>query len=209
MTTKIYLIRHGQTEWNKKGKIQGLSDIMLNKEGLQEAKAVGEYFKDKIIHALYSSPLRRALQTAEEIAKHKDYPIRKINDFREIRFGIYEGVKYEDAIKSKEFQKGLKEQGHFYYRPPQGESYADFYERVSKKLDEIVKKHKNEHIAIVAHGGVVRSIAHKLGLITHNLIRQIHIQNAKPYIFQYRHSKEKYTPLDFEIEYINRKSDSK
>lgn len=114
-------------------------------------------------------------------------------------------MKYEDVVENEGFREGLAKQGHFHYRPPQGESYRDIYERVSKKLDKIVEKHKDEQIVVVAHGGVVRSVAHKIGLITHDLIREIHIPNAKPFIFQYNHYKKEYNPLDFSIEYINAK----
>lgn len=202
MQTKVYLVRHGQTDWNKEGKVQGWSDIELNKEGMQEAKKIGEYFKDKLIHAIYSSPLKRALQTAKEIARHQGREIQKVDEFKEGKFGIYEGVRYEDVLKHGEFREGLEKHGHFNYRPPKGESYADIYARVTKKLDEIVGEHKDEQVAIVAHGGVIRSIAQKLGLITHNLIRSIHIPNAKPFTFQYKHKQEEYEPIDFEIEYI-------
>jgi broad specificity phosphatase PhoE len=204
MRTKIYLVRHGQTDWNKDRRVQGWTDIKLNKEGVKEAKKIGEYFKDKVIHAIYSSPLKRALQTAKEIARHKKYSIHKVDEFREGRFGIFEGVRYEDVVKHKDFREGLEKQGHFHYRPPQGESYGDIYERVSEKLDKIVEGHRDEQILIVTHGGVVRSIAHKIGLITHDLVREIHIPNAKPFVFQYDHKQEDYKPIDFTIEYINK-----
>lgn len=200
MKTNIFLLRHAQTAWNKVGKVQGWTDIGLSKEGKEEARKIGEVFKDYSLQAIYSSPLKRAQQTAKEIAKHKNLPITLIEEFKEASFGIFEGMSFEEITVHPIFQEGLKKHGHFHFRPEKGESYKDLYKRVSQKLDEIVKKHKQEQIVIVAHGGVIRTIGFYLGIVSKENIRSFHIPNTQYFHFQYHHIEKKYFPIHFPAE---------
>ena len=91
LTTSIYLVRHGQTAWNKEEIFRGRSDIPLNETGLKEAELAGEYLKKKEIHAIYSSPLSRAFQTAQKIGRLHNLEVRPLNGMIDMSFGGWEG----------------------------------------------------------------------------------------------------------------------
>lgn len=153
--SNIYLVRHGKTKLNgSKGtdsadRIRGWEDVPLDKQGLQEAKEVGEWFRGKEIDRIYSSDLCRAYDTAKEISKNTDAKITRSSDFRPWDFGIYTGKKSKDV----EFQiknlienpnKGIKN----------GESFNSFMDRFLPALSECFKEvedGKYQNIVIVAH----------------------------------------------------------
>ena len=76
--TSIYLVRHGQTAWNKEEIFRGRTDIPIDETGLKQAELVGQYFKGMEIHAIYSSSLSRALQTAQKIAQFHDLKVQPL-----------------------------------------------------------------------------------------------------------------------------------
>ena len=94
----FYLVRHGQTDWNRAGKIQGTTDIPLNETGRQQAEQLATVLKERSgypaktrIDAVYASPLARAFQTAEILAKEEKLPLRRLTGLRERDFGCWEG----------------------------------------------------------------------------------------------------------------------
>ena len=93
----FYLVRHGQTDWNRAGKIQGTTDIPLNETGRQQAEQLATVLKERIgysaetrIDAVYASPLARAFQTAEILAKEEKLPLRRLTGLRERDFGYWQ-----------------------------------------------------------------------------------------------------------------------
>ncbi len=156
---KIYLVRHGQTDWNLEKRNQGTKPIPLNKIGRKQAKELGEKLKNLKIKAIYSSPNPRAFQTAEEIAKHhKGLKIIKVKGISERCFGEIEGLTVEERLKSiPDIEEQWKKEG-FDWKPPKGESINEFQGNVIKAFKKIIEKHKNENILIVTHGGVIRTI---------------------------------------------------
>ena len=148
--TKIFLARHGQTNWNREGRIQGWTDTELNELGKKQAQALFNYLKEENIKVIYTSTLKRTIQTAEPFAKKTSIPIWNIKELREMNMGILQGhLNSESEVRKKLnlMKKNLN------YRVSNGESYTDFYRRVSAFMERILKKHRNETILIIGHNG--------------------------------------------------------
>src|SRR3989344_6985915 len=96
MKTVIHLVRHGQTLWNEMHKLQGWSDIPLTAKGKEQAKEVANRLRGHTIHAIYSSTLSRARETAEEIARHHNLSVQTEDSFKEAGFGVFEGMTWEE-----------------------------------------------------------------------------------------------------------------
>lgn len=154
---KLYLIRHGQTDMNKRRKYQGSIETDLNQQGIVQAQRAAEALPANI-DALVSSPMRRALQTAEIISTHTGIPIDVMPQFRERAFGLFEGLskteikhRFPDLWKHKPLRS-------FDVTPPGGESVDDVLERVRQGMEELLATHGHGQVAVVAHGFVARAI---------------------------------------------------
>lgn len=163
--TKLILVRHGQTVWNKLGKYQGQADIELSQEGLAQARQLADYFPFTNVKAVYASSLKRAMDTGRKVAEKFALPVIPCDELREISFGDWEGLTYEEINNAwPDVHEGL------FARPditdcPHGEGFRDVQKRAVAKLKELVKKHQGENFVIAAHGGVNRTIlCHVLGL---------------------------------------------
>lgn len=153
--TTLFLIRHGQTDWNLAGKIQGHADIPLNITGKEQAKKVAQHLKKKqaSIAALYSSDLQRAHQTAQEIAAVFALEIILASDLREGHFGKMEGLtkkERDDLYGHMKEEEVLEKVG----AEPRDQVVA----RALNYLHDIVQKHKEQHIAVVTHGWLLHSL---------------------------------------------------
>ena len=158
MLTKIFLIRHGETEWNKIGKLQGISDIKLSPEGLHQAQLLAAHTPFHAVDAIYSSDLVRALMTAKVLADKFDLPIIEERGLRETSFGDWEGRSLNEL--AKENPKGFE---NFFtypdkFQPPNGETFLQSQARVMNALDEIIADNENKNIIIITHGAVIRLI---------------------------------------------------
>ena len=96
---ELYIVRHGETVWNKEKRLQGSTDIELGPEGIRLAKETGENLMDTHIDVIYSSALKRAHTTAELIRNDRDIPLITDDRIRELNFGISEGKRYEDLYR--------------------------------------------------------------------------------------------------------------
>ncbi len=155
----IYLIRHGETEWNNKFLFQGHSDTELNKNGENQAKRIGKYFKDKKIDVILSSDLRRAYKTAEKIKKEIKFKgeIIKSKLLRERNYSSLEGKDYNLFFSREKFD---------------GEKDKEFFARLKKIFKNILNKYKYKNVLVVTHGGVVRAfISFALNLKEYKRIR--------------------------------------
>jgi len=143
------LVRHGVTEGNEKKITQGRIDFGLSAEGRRQAKAIAKRLSKTKFDAIYSSSLKRAAQTANEIGKHHKSKIIHSKLLQERAFGKLEGKSYDDVEE-------YRHQPH--KRPPGGESIKDVYERAKPFLKKILKKYKGKTVLIVAHGTIGRAI---------------------------------------------------
>ena len=152
----LILTRHGQTNWNKTGKLAGSSDISrLTKEGKKQAEKLAQKLNDLQIDYIYSSNLKRAKQTAAIIAKKLEREIIVASEFNERSWGVFEGKNWD---KNKESLIELYEKGRPDFRPEKGESYNQFLKRIKNRLDEIIKVHEGQTVLLVSHGGVLRGL---------------------------------------------------
>jgi broad specificity phosphatase PhoE len=94
---KIYLVRHGETQWNKGEIFRGTKDIPLNEIGIKQAQSVGNYFSQRPVNRIISSPLARAAQTAESISMTTGIKIETMKEFTDMNFGIWEGLKLREV----------------------------------------------------------------------------------------------------------------
>jgi broad specificity phosphatase PhoE len=145
---RLYLLRHGETDWNVDRRLQGLIDTPLNSKGVQQAQGWRSYFDRIRLSAIYSSSLQRAIDTAV-LATGR--PACIIDGFNERGFGAWEGSTWQELQQTvSEFDERWNEDS---FCPPGGESRHALYSRVESALDEIVFEHdKTDEVLIVAHG---------------------------------------------------------
>ena len=147
---KIYVVRHGQTNYNIANKVCGKSDVELTDLGKQQAKKASEQLQDVSLDLIFASPLKRAYTTAKIINENHQLPIHQDQRIQEINFGKFEGV-----VNNEEFQY-YKQNHALHY--PKGESLFQVVHRVYSFLEELEKNYPDKNILVVCHGGIVRVI---------------------------------------------------
>jgi probable phosphoglycerate mutase len=159
-TTRICLVRHGETEWNADRRIQGQIDIALNQTGLDQAVAAGSWLRNAGIVALYSSDLRRAWVTAQAIGAALGLAPVAVPEMRERRYGIFEGLTYDEARERYPEGYAAFARRDADYSFDGGESLTQMAARVTGKLEEIAAAHPRQNVAVVLHGGVLDIVNH-------------------------------------------------
>jgi broad specificity phosphatase PhoE len=155
---KIYLTRHGETEWNTKGKMQGWGNSNLTLKGIENAEKLGESLKHIDFDCIYCSPLGRAVDTAKYIRGDKDTKIIINDSLKEMGFGSWEGMEHsevEELYPEERFNFWNKP--HL-YKTVNGESFEELFERVRTVLDEIINNTSYDNILIVTHTVVIKAI---------------------------------------------------
>lgn len=152
----LYLIRHGQTDWNVAGRIQGTHDSELNENGREQARKLGEsILKSRIdFSTIYTSPQKRANKTAELIGSVTGKPVIALDGLEEINLGLWEGLTWEEVRLQYPVEYGNWYENRRYTKAPGGESYEEMLDRVLLALQTITSAHK-ENVAVVTHGGVI------------------------------------------------------
>ena len=153
--TRLTLIRHGETTWNRAARIQGHTDIPLSELGLAQAERLAEALADEPFAAIYASDLSRARQTAEAVARSRGLAIQFDTDLRERAFGRFEGLSWEQI--NEQFPEDA---ARWRRREPDfpvggGEALTPFSARCLAAARRAVAAHVGESIALVAHGGVL------------------------------------------------------
>lgn len=156
--TMIYLVRHGETDWNLERIMQGKTDVKLNKSGRQQAHLIAKTLKNTHFDALYTSPLIRTFETAEAINKFHHMPIVKDVDLQERNFGILEGKTYDEVNRFHPALIFSQIWNYPNFRPPEGESANDVLKRAKRFTNKIRQDHQGQVIIVVTHGDVLRSI---------------------------------------------------
>lgn len=149
--TKVYLVRHGQTEWNKKLTFRGRIDIPLNEIGHREAEAISEALKDKNIEVIYTSPLTRSIETAKPIAKLFHLEIVPIQGLVDISYGDWEGLTFNEVKKRYSDQYKKWEKRPDLVRFPNGETLNEVRDRSFRAFKNIVKENPGKSILIIPH----------------------------------------------------------
>lgn len=161
---RVLLIRHGETEYNRQHIWQGMLDIPLNETGQAQAEALAKSLAETPLAAIYSSDLKRAFDTAQAVAKERDYAVIPDERLREMNLGIFQGLTRE-VITTAFADEYARWQQDDTFAPTDGESRIDLQERVLAGWQSIVEDGDftgEETIALVAHGGSLRMLMRRL-----------------------------------------------
>lgn len=158
MSARLCIVRHGETEWNAEGRVQGQLDIPLSPNGLAQAQCVAAALPEGRFSALYSSDLERVLQTARPAAAKLRLEVRVDRRLRERHYGIFQGLTYAEA-KSKlpsDYARFKSKDPEFDFHT--GESLSAFFSRATQCIDEIARRHEGEEVLVFTHGGVLEMV---------------------------------------------------
>lgn len=156
--TKLFLVRHGETEWNSGLRYQGHKDIPLSNIGRIQAGKIAKRLSIENLDSAYSSDLSRAVETARAITSYHNVELKILPDLREINFGDWEGKTYGEI--SRQF-KEIMENWHISPRDtiiPGGESLSQVADRCMIAVNKIVSDNPDKNVLLVAHGGIIRII---------------------------------------------------
>jgi broad specificity phosphatase PhoE len=153
VSTTIVLVRHGETDWNLERRFQGHADTPLNEAGRIQAAELADALGSERISAVYSSPLRRAHETAAIVAARLGLDVRALEALREIHVGDWEGLTI-DEVKDR-YPGSTTVDWHSGW--PGGETYDQLAARVLPALAALAREHVDERILVVTHAGPVRA----------------------------------------------------
>jgi broad specificity phosphatase PhoE len=149
--TNIYLVRHGQTAWNKEEIFRGRTDVPLNEMGLREASLAAEYFRGTEIQTIYSSPLSRAWQTAGKIAEVVRREVVSLDGINDMSFGAWEGQPLRDVQKNDSERYSQWRDAPHLVKIPGGETLDEVRLRAMTALEEVIRSHAGASIVLVSH----------------------------------------------------------
>ncbi len=158
--TKIYLVRHCEAMGNLKKIFQGSTDCDISEDGAKQLEFLKRRFADEHIDRAYSSPLKRAVRTAEKAVEGKGIPVEKVEGFTEIYGGVAEGRPFAEFFAENPALKDIWDNDIKNFAPKDGESMRQVYARASKAFDEIANDPENEGktLLIASHGGVIKCL---------------------------------------------------
>ena len=183
---RLIAVRHGETEANAAGRYSGKLDTPLTQDGVEQARALGERFRNVHFDVIYSSDLSRARNTARAIARHHDMePIIDPN-LRERGYGEMEGLAYGEA--RSRFPEVFSQLDGFVtsYPIPGGESADQVRERVTTFVERIVREHQGQTVVAAAHGGILRALFWHLLELPYRVVRRSRCDNTAVSVFRYR-----------------------
>ena len=184
---KLYVIRHGQTDWNVAGKCQGRTDIELNSTGIEQAKKAKTQLKDYKIDLIICSPLKRARKTAEIINEAIDCKIISDERIIERNCGNIEGTTKEEWPSIVNEDIDIINNYNLNWNKLKVEPIQNVCNRVWNLLDEIEEKYKDKNILLVTHGGTCRAInAYFNGIGENGHVQSAHIKNCEIREFEYK-----------------------
>ncbi|MFA6414226.1 MAG: histidine phosphatase family protein [Syntrophales bacterium] len=173
---ELILIRHGETIWNKEGKVQGFSDINLSDIGINQVQQLALSLKNHHIHSIYSSPLVRAHKTAQIINQYHNTPIFLESGLMEMDHGDFEGYSFQELMAcEKDFlRKWMSDPASV--KMPKGESFIELQTRAWNVIEDITAKQNNA--LIVSHNFTIASILCKIRNISLSEFRSVRVDNA-------------------------------
>lgn len=154
---KLHVVRHGQTDLNRLRRYQGSIETDLNEHGIAQARRAARALPADV-DALVSSPMRRALQTAEIISRRIGVPVETMPEFRERSIGVFEGLSKEEIKRRFPDMWKRRLMRRFDAAPPGGESVGEVLERVRRGIDRLLASHGDGQVVVVAHGFVARAV---------------------------------------------------
>jgi probable phosphoglycerate mutase len=172
------LVRHGETAWNREGRIQGQRDSALTATGLAQARAAAARVAAERPDVLYGSDLGRAVDTARRVSEATGLPVRLEPGLRERRYGVFEGKTWAEIARDHPGEFARHEARDPDHQVPGGESPRQFRERVLRTLARIAAEAGAERIAIVTHGGVLDVVYREAARIPLDAPRAHALRNA-------------------------------
>ena len=181
---QLILIRHGETLWNKEGRVQGISDVELSTAGIEQARLLALSLKDQPIYAIHASPLKRALQTAEIINEFHRKEIHTHQDLMEMDQGDFEGLSFKKLIAcEKDFlNKWIADPASV--KMPNGESFTQLQDRAWRVMERIINKEENA--LVVAHNFTIAAIICRIRSISLNEFQSSCVGNASKTIVNFQ-----------------------
>lgn len=156
---KLFFIRHGQTDWNLQGKIQGSYDSELNDTGIKQAIELSEVLLklNYKFSRIYTSPQKRALKTAKILSEYSNIEYIPIDDLKEINMGEWEGLSWKEVEENypTEYKKWLLNRQ--YTRTPNGESYDDMLKRVLIAINQIIDEN-SDNVVVISHSAIIMGL---------------------------------------------------
>jgi broad specificity phosphatase PhoE len=181
---ELILIRHGETVWNKEGRVQGITDIELNADGIEQARFLALSLKDHPFDAIHSSPLKRALQTAEIINEFHQKKIHTHDDLMEMNTGDLEGLSFDElAARDKELLKKMITDPAS-VEMPNGESITQLTGRAWRAMETIIDK--GENALIVSHNFIIAAIICRIKNIKLNEFLTACVGNASKTVVKFQ-----------------------
>jgi len=186
---KLFLVRHGQSQWNLENRFTGWKDVDLTEKGVEEAKKAGKLMQSQDFDLAFTSDLKRAQRTLEIILKetgHEDIPVTKDQALNERDYGDLTGLNKDDARK-----KFGEEQVHIWRRsyktpPPGGESLEQTTNRIVPYFETVIEPYLgNKNVLLVAHGNTLRALIMYLENLTPEEIRKREVPHAEPVIYSF------------------------
>jgi broad specificity phosphatase PhoE len=153
----LVLVRHGETDWNRDNRFQGHADPPLNEAGREQARALADRLAQDDVDAVYSSPLRRAAETADILAGRLDVPLATVEALREIDVGEWSGLTRTEV--EQRFPEAFARWLAFAHGWEHGETYEQLGDRVLPALLELARRHDGGRVVVVTHGGPIRAVA--------------------------------------------------
>lgn len=153
---RVILVRHGETDYSLQNRYCGFSDPPLNDRGIWQAERLAYRMRNEKVDIVYSSDLKRAYETAKIVFKNKI--VDKLANFREMNFGIFEGLTYGEIVKkhSKLYKSWIG--NPIEVKVPGGEEMKQFCLRVRESFLVILSRHQNKSVAVITHGGPIRIV---------------------------------------------------
>ncbi|MEE9914136.1 MAG: histidine phosphatase family protein [Deltaproteobacteria bacterium] len=181
---QLILIRHGETLWNKEGRIQGVSDVELSDAGVEQARRLALSLKDQDIGAIHASPLKRAYRTAEIINSFHGRVIEVHSGLMEMDQGDFEGLSFKELIAcEKDFLKRWVADPAS-VKMPRGESLAELQKRAWQPMEKIIAASQNA--LVVAHNFTIAAILCRLRNISLSEFRSTCVDNASKTLIRFK-----------------------
>ncbi|MGQ9650898.1 MAG: histidine phosphatase family protein [Phycisphaerae bacterium] len=188
-STELIIVRHGETEWNVDGRMQGHADSNLTPRGLRQAEAVARRLVQENIEAIYTSDLGRAIRTAQLLGRAKGLVVIPDTRLRERNMGVFQSLTVEEMRRGfpREYDRFASRQAD--YVIPGGESMQQCHERVIECLQSIADRHPGRKVAVVTHGGPLSAAFRHTMQLPVNAPRRWSLFNASMNRFEVQEAK--------------------
>jgi broad specificity phosphatase PhoE len=187
--THIYLVRHGQTAWNKEEIFRGRSDVPLNETGLREAELAAQFFRGLEIRAVYSSPLSRASQTAGKIADVLSLKVEPLEGIIDMSFGVWEGRPLREIKASDGDRYRLWQEEPHRLKLSGGERLDEVRKRSMAALETVIRRHPEEAVILVTHRVINKVILCAVLGLDNSHFWQLSQDTTAINLIHYRHGK--------------------